>query len=126
MSVANPCMEGSPAPVMSHSVSGLPGLQFSASIAFAGPGGVVQLAKAAEESDTHKSMLPNKQTSRTTICIDRPRESLDLQGPKSIHNQDSAEPQIDKCPRLNNVAISKCGRSVEERATVSVSRRGDS
>jgi len=40
-------------------------------------------------------MLLNKQRSRTTICIDRPRKNFDLQEPKNIHTQDSAEPQID-------------------------------
>ncbi len=36
MSVAKPWMLESPAPVMSHSLAGLPGRQFSATIAFAG------------------------------------------------------------------------------------------
>ena len=38
MSVAKPCSAGSPAPVMSHSLEGLPGRQFSASIVLAGLG----------------------------------------------------------------------------------------
>src|SRR5688572_20137946 len=36
MSVANPWMLGSPSPLMSHLVDGLPGLQFSATISLAG------------------------------------------------------------------------------------------
>src|SRR6267143_1187576 len=36
MSVAKPWMLASPAPMMSHSVEGFPGRQFSATIAFAG------------------------------------------------------------------------------------------
>src|SRR3989442_6780618 len=36
MSVANPWMLGSPQLLMSHSVAGLPGLQFSVTILFAG------------------------------------------------------------------------------------------
>ena len=34
ISVANPWIDGSPTPVMSHSEAGLPGKQFSATIAF--------------------------------------------------------------------------------------------
>jgi hypothetical protein len=36
MSVANPWMRGSPDPLMSHSVDGFPGLQFSATTLLAG------------------------------------------------------------------------------------------
>src|SRR4029450_12989772 len=36
MSVANPWMRGSPEPLMSHSVDGFPGLQFSATTLLAG------------------------------------------------------------------------------------------
>ena len=73
MSVANPWMRGSPDPLMSHSVDGFPGLQFSATTLLAGLAqaalGVARCARLgiAPSTTTAVSVLHRNVTARMPI-----------------------------------------------------------
>src|SRR5438046_1137526 len=55
MSVANPWMLGSPAPLTSHSLAGLPGLEFSHAIGFVMGGPQAPCARASDAKTSAKT-----------------------------------------------------------------------
>src|ERR1700722_12108081 len=82
ISVANPWMVGSPAPLTSHWLGGFPGRQFSASIGFAG---ALQFCpKAAEEKPKHTRTTHRKAKERTRVFIVFSPTRVDQQNPTEV------------------------------------------
>ena len=71
MSVAKPWMLGSPAPVMSHSLAGLPGWQFSATIGLAGALHGFAAAVVNDQVTLAASALPATSFTRGSVAPPR-------------------------------------------------------